>query len=98
MVLSRSFLCPFLISEVVSDDDESGRFRMLLEAIVVSRAGQYLTRQGQFFVVAVYFREDLTAERYVVANIGPRRVCCSVHRLVLCFLMEKLGFHCSDKF
>ena len=33
---------------------ESDRFRMLLEAIAVARAGQHLTRQGGFFVVAVY--------------------------------------------
>jgi hypothetical protein len=43
---------------------------MLLEAIAVARAGQYLARQGQFFVVAVYLRANLIAERYVVANIG----------------------------
>jgi hypothetical protein len=82
MVSSRSFLCSFLISEVVSDGDESDRFHMLLEAIVVAQAGQYLTRQGQFCVVAVYRRANLIAERHVVANIGSRAVCCSVCRLL----------------
>jgi hypothetical protein len=82
MVSSRSFLCSFLISEVVSDDDESDRFHMLLEAIVVAQAGQHLTRQGQFFVVAVDLQANLIAERHVVANIGSRAVCCSVCRLL----------------
>jgi hypothetical protein len=54
MVSSRTFLCPFLIFEVVSDDGESYPLCMLLEAFAVAQAGQYVTRQGQFFVVAVY--------------------------------------------
>jgi hypothetical protein len=65
MVSSRTFLSPFLIFEVVSDDDESYPLRMLLEVIAVAQAGQYLTsltRQGQFFVVAVYLRANLIAE------------------------------------
>jgi len=56
MISSRTFLFPFLIFEVVSDDDESYTLRMLLEAVAVARPGQYLTRQGQCFVVAEYLR------------------------------------------
>jgi len=89
MVSPRSFLCTFLISEVVSDGYESDRFRMLLEAIAVARAGQYSTRQGQFFVVAVYLWANLIVERYVVANVGSRVVCCSVPRLL--FLSSQEG-------
>jgi hypothetical protein len=59
MVSSPTFLCPFLIFEMVSDDDESYPLRMLLGAIAVAQAGQYLTRQGQFFVVAVDLRANL---------------------------------------
>jgi len=55
---------------------------MPLEAIAVVRAWQYLTRQGQFFVMVVYLRANLTAERYVVANIGSYAVCFSVRRLL----------------
>ncbi|OJA13562.1 hypothetical protein AZE42_13275 [Rhizopogon vesiculosus] len=76
MVSSRLFLCPFLISEIVSQDDEADRYRMLLQAIAVARAGQYLIRHGspmRFFVVAIYLRANLTAERYIVTNIGPER-------------------------
>jgi hypothetical protein len=53
------FFARFLIFEMVSDDDESYPLRMLLEAIAVAQAGQYLTRQGQFFVVAVDLRANL---------------------------------------
>jgi len=33
MVYSTSFLCPFIISEVVSQKDESDRYRMLVQSI-----------------------------------------------------------------
>ena len=98
MVSSRSFLRQFLISEAILDGDESDRFHMLLEAIAVARAGQYLTRQGQFFVMAVYLRENLIAEKDVVANIGPRVVCCSVRLLLFFFLTGWPGFHCPERF
>jgi hypothetical protein len=82
-VSSRSFLFPFLISEVISQRNEQDRYRMLLQAIAVARAGQYLMEAGapmRFFVVAVYLRADLTAERYVVTHTGPgRKVCRSAH-------------------
>jgi hypothetical protein len=45
MVSSRTFLSPFLIFEIVSDDDESYPLCMLLEAIAIAQAGQYMTRQ-----------------------------------------------------
>ncbi|OAX31342.1 hypothetical protein K503DRAFT_95642 [Rhizopogon vinicolor AM-OR11-026] len=66
IVSSRLFLCPSLISEIVSQDDEADRYRMLLQAIPIARAGQYLIRYGSpmlFFVVAVYLRANLTTER-----------------------------------
>ena len=63
MISSRTFLSPFLIFEVVSDDDESYTLRMLLEAVAVAQTGQYLTCQGQFFVVAVYLCAISIAKR-----------------------------------
>jgi hypothetical protein len=39
----RPLFCPFLISEVVSQEKEE-RYRMLLQAIAVARTGQYLMR------------------------------------------------------
>jgi hypothetical protein len=81
MVSLRSFLCPLLISAVVSQNDEADRYRMLLQAIAVARAGQYLIRQGaqiQFFVVAIYLKANLIAERYIIANIGGTREVCQL--------------------
>ncbi|OAX31265.1 hypothetical protein K503DRAFT_787947 [Rhizopogon vinicolor AM-OR11-026] len=71
MVSSRLFLCPLLISEVVSQGNEQDRYRILLQATAVARAGQYLIQAGsQFFVVAIYLRANLIAERYIVAHIA----------------------------
>jgi hypothetical protein len=70
MVTSTSSHCPLLISEVVSEENESDRFRMLIQAIAVARAGQYLMKPGEeFFVVGIYLRANLIAERFVVAQI-----------------------------
>jgi hypothetical protein len=70
MVTSTSSLCPFIISDVVSQKNESGRYRMLIQAIAVARAGQYLMRAGEeFFVVGIYLRANMIAERFVVAQI-----------------------------
>jgi len=46
MISLRTFLSPFIIFEVASDDDESYPLRMLLGAIAVAQTGHYLTRQG----------------------------------------------------
>lgn len=112
MVSSPSFLFPFLISEVISQGDERDRYRMLLQAIAVARAGQYLMRAGapmRFFVVAVYLRANLTAERYVVTTESdtnteredrtePRqKVCHSVHP-PFCFPHGNPGIHGPERF
>ena len=69
MVTSISFLCPFIISEVISNEQETDRHRMLLQAIATAQAGQYLMKTGErFFVVAIYLTANLTAERYIVAQ------------------------------
>ncbi|OJA10851.1 hypothetical protein AZE42_06128, partial [Rhizopogon vesiculosus] len=76
MVSSSSFLFPFLMSEVPSDESDLGRSRMLLQTIPVARAGQYLMKVGapmQFFVVGIYLHADLTVERFIVVQTGPGR-------------------------
>jgi len=93
MISSRTFLSPFLIFEVVSDADESHQLRMLLEAIAVAKQGQYLTRQGQLFVVADDLRENSIAKRYIVANSGSKiNMFRSSSRFL--FLTEMSGFQC----
>ncbi|KAH7904687.1 kinase-like domain-containing protein [Hygrophoropsis aurantiaca] len=70
-VSSPTHLCPIVISEIVSQNSEQDKCRMLVEAIVAARAGQYLLKaqsDKQFFIVAIYLRESLIAERYIVAQ------------------------------
>ncbi|KAF9219008.1 hypothetical protein BS17DRAFT_468424 [Gyrodon lividus] len=70
-VTSPGFLCPFVLCEVVSDATETDRWRMLIEAIAAVRAGYHITKCGSaddFFVVAIYIRAHLTAERYILVQ------------------------------
>ena len=71
MVISPRFHIPFIISEVISNKTESDRWRMLVEAIPLARAGQFLlkpTSKKTFFVVAIYVTADLVASRYIVMS------------------------------
>ncbi|KAL4062964.1 kinase-like domain-containing protein [Scleroderma citrinum] len=75
-VVYREYLCPLVISETISQKKESDRWRMLLQAIAAARAGHFLMRRGtekHFFVVAIYLRATLEAERYIVmqTSAGP---------------------------
>ncbi|OAX42754.1 hypothetical protein K503DRAFT_766458 [Rhizopogon vinicolor AM-OR11-026] len=88
------------MSEVPSDESDLGRSRMLLHAIAVARAGQYLMKVGalmQFFVVGIYLHADLTVERFIVVQTGPgRQASYSVRRLYF-FLTVWPGIHCPEK-
>ena len=47
---------------------------MLVQAIAVARAGQYLlksTSKKRFFVVAIYVNADMVASRYIVMQTNP---------------------------
>jgi hypothetical protein len=84
MVSSKSSLCPFIVSEVVSQENESDRWCMLVQAIAIARAGQYLMKTGKrFFVVAIYLRKNLTAERFIVAQSQGEKVRHCVDRTLL---------------
>ena len=68
MVLSPEYKIPFIISEVISDKTEKGRFRMLVEEIALARAGHFLlqsTSRRRFFVVAIYVNAEIVAFRYI---------------------------------
>ncbi|KAF9230540.1 kinase-like domain-containing protein [Melanogaster broomeanus] len=69
-VTSPGFVCPFVLCEVISDPNEMDRWRMLSEAIAATRAGYFLMGDG-FFIVAIYLRSNLTAERYLVMQTDP---------------------------
>ncbi|KAI5992897.1 kinase-like domain-containing protein [Pisolithus albus] len=91
VVSSAGHLIPFFVS-VISMASEEDRFRMLLQAIAVARAGKKLlknTSERNFFVVAVYLSEKMVASRYIVMQTGrdaedPDRVyqrkAVSIHR------------------
>jgi hypothetical protein len=69
MVTSILFLCPFIILEVISNEQETDRHCMLLQAIATAWAGQYLMKTGdQFFIVVIYLTANLVTERYIVAQ------------------------------
>ncbi|KIJ59603.1 hypothetical protein HYDPIDRAFT_33043 [Hydnomerulius pinastri MD-312] len=73
MVSSDAYCIPFVISEVISDKSQSVRYRMLVQAIATARAGRFLLKngaQGKFFVVAIYLRKHMVAERYIVMQTG----------------------------
>jgi len=68
-VVHPEYLCPLVISETNSEENESDRWRMLIEAIAAARAGHFLMKsdaEEHFFVVAIYLRRSLEAERYIV--------------------------------
>lgn len=74
MVSSISFLCPFMICEVLSQKSESDRFSMLIQGIALARVGQCFMSSGEkFFVVAIYLRGNLIAERYIITQPGADR-------------------------
>ena len=73
MVVSRNFQIPFVISEVISQKNESDRFRMLVEAIALARTGQYLLKSNskrKFFAVAIYVDARMVVSRYIVMQTG----------------------------
>jgi hypothetical protein len=52
------FFFPFLVCEVISQKKEEDRYRMLLQAIAIARAGQFLMVDGApkpFFVAQFTF-------------------------------------------
>jgi hypothetical protein len=73
MVSSPLFYFLFLVCEVISQKNEEDRYRMLLQAITVAQAGQFLMDSATkpFFVVTIYLCANLTAERYVVTHTTP---------------------------
>ncbi|KAG1763667.1 hypothetical protein EV702DRAFT_1051729 [Suillus placidus] len=70
---NRNAWCKFCpISDCMKN--VSDRFRMLVQSIALARVGQqFMPGGGKFFVVAIYLRGNLTAERYIVAQPGADR-------------------------
>lgn len=68
MVVSSLCGIPFVICEVISDERERDRSRMLVQAIALARAGQFLLKStlDNFFVVALYVDANMVVSRYIV--------------------------------
>jgi len=72
---------------------------MLVQAIAIARAGQYLMTAGeQFFVVGIYIRENMIAERFVVANTGPDREVRHYFHRIHFFLTQIPGIYYPAQF
>ena len=86
-VMSKAFLCPFIIVEIVSQPQD--RYRMLVEGVAAVRAGQYLSNSDthRFFMVAIYLTADLHAEWYILTEGGSGSSNKQVHHMI--------ALHCS---
>ena len=88
-LVSAPHLCHFIVGEVISQKDESDRYRMLLQAMVAARVGKHLMKSDKtpFILMALYLRKDLTVERYLVSQTGENGllVCAFRHTCTLQF-------------
>ena len=57
---------PLIISETVSPKNESDRCRMLLQAMVCVRVGNYLRTSRNLVILCFYLNTKFEAERYLV--------------------------------
>ena len=75
------FALPLILGEIVS---EKGRFFMLLQAVALARVIFALRKAGSTqypFIVAVYLKQNMTAERYIVMKVRLEEPDEVVHRL-----------------
>lgn len=59
-----------IIAEIVSENNESDRYRMLCQAIVATRVAKYLLKESSdtFVLMAIYVTRNFVAERYLVSQ------------------------------
>ena len=57
---------PIIINETVSPKNESDRCRMLLQAIIYVRVGNYLRTSRDLVILCFYLSTNFEAERYLV--------------------------------
>ena len=75
-LLNTSYV-PIVINETVSPTDESDRCRMLLQAMVYVRVGNYLRTSPDLVILCFYLNTKFEAERYLVyqAMDNTNQVC-----------------------
>jgi hypothetical protein len=57
---------PVIINETISPKNESDRCRMLLQAMVYVRVGNYLRDSRDLVILCFYLNTNFEAERYLV--------------------------------
>ena len=67
--------CPILLGEVVSNKNESDRWRMLLQLAICARVNGVIT-QSPLVVQAIYLTKELVAERYLAYADTTQLVGC----------------------
>ena len=70
--IKEAVTVPLVIGEVVSNVNESDRYRMLLQAVALARLVPELCTGSteQLFIVAIYLTKKLTADRYILMKSG----------------------------
>ena len=88
LLLREGFLPP-LIGEVISDQEETDKYRMILQCAVIARLGNILTRDNHHFVAqAVRLNRNFTAERYLAC---VEKSVCMFH---VCLVMADTALGC----
>jgi hypothetical protein len=76
---------PIVINETVSPKDESDRCRMLLQAMVYVRVGNFLRTSRDLVILCFYLNTNFEAERYLVyqdlTNTNQVRASTAICRL-----------------
>jgi len=67
--------CPILLGEVISNKNESDRWRMLLQLAICARVNGVVT-QSPLVVQAVYLTKDFVVERYLAYADTTKLVGC----------------------
>jgi hypothetical protein len=62
---------PIVINETISPKSESDRCRMLLQAVVSVRVGNFLRTHRNLVILCFYLNTNFEAERYVVYQSSP---------------------------
>ena len=72
---------PIIINETISPKDESDRSRMLLQAMVYVRVGNYLRTSRNLVILCFYLNTNFEAERYLVyqaSTDNTNQVCAPI--------------------
>ena len=64
---------PLIIIEICSKDNESDRFRMLLQGSLLVRVMNSIKSTGTFVAMAIYIKNDFVAKRYLIYQLDRKK-------------------------